>query len=231
MKKVTKRNYRKDRQEADKKIFADYEHNLRLHYEAKRKDLDIILSSSIPAQFSIIKTLIWINLVMFGLVATFFKPQIQQAFNCFQIFIYLLLCLILAGAILGIFALLIRNKPLYGSIYEQSLMYRVKDGNDAKSMALLTYIKYVSLASRYNLLLLRKRAKYMRIATITTAFSAIGILLLIIGLNFTKGGDENMADKPKKPNITVKPASGNNVQSSEKSKLTTRTTQTKKPKG
>lgn len=170
--------------------FSDYEHNLKLHYEAKRKDLDIITSSSIPTQFSIIKTLIWINLVMFGLTATFFKDEIRQELGLFQVLIFTDLSIMLIGAFFGIFALLIRNRPIYGSIYEQSIMYHIQDGIDAKSTALLGYIRHVTLAIRYNILLLSKRARYMRVSTITTATATALILLLIILLNYTKGDEK-----------------------------------------
>ena len=51
----------------------NYEHNLTMHYEAKRKELDIQLSSSMPGQMSTIKTILWINFLLIGLMMQFIK--------------------------------------------------------------------------------------------------------------------------------------------------------------
>lgn len=44
------------------------EKNLKLHYEAMRKDLDIMLTSMIPTQKNLMKTIMWINAIILGLI-------------------------------------------------------------------------------------------------------------------------------------------------------------------
>jgi len=44
------------------------EKNLKLHYEAMRKDLDILLTSMIPTQKNLMKTIMWINAIVLGLI-------------------------------------------------------------------------------------------------------------------------------------------------------------------
>ncbi|MDQ7084419.1 MAG: hypothetical protein Q9M36_05605 [Sulfurovum sp.] len=65
------------------------EHNLKLHYEALRKELDIVLTSSIPQQLANMKTLLWVNFIMIGLILQTIKkfplPTLLYAFSLLHI--------------------------------------------------------------------------------------------------------------------------------------------------
>lgn len=60
----------------DKKIEAE-EYNLKLYYDSIRKDLDIILTSTIPTQKNLMKTLLWINATIIGVCLTAFKAGVE----------------------------------------------------------------------------------------------------------------------------------------------------------
>lgn len=55
------------------------EKNLKLHYEAMRKDLDITLSTMIPTQKNLMKTIMWVNAIILGLILNNFQ-KLQYAY-------------------------------------------------------------------------------------------------------------------------------------------------------
>ena len=46
------------------------ETNLKMQYESLRKDLDIMLTSLIPTQKNLMKTIMWVNMTIMGIIAT-----------------------------------------------------------------------------------------------------------------------------------------------------------------
>jgi hypothetical protein len=59
-------------------MIDSYEHNLKLYNESIRKDLDVILSSTIPTQKNLMKTLLWINSIIIGLLTTIITSNIKN---------------------------------------------------------------------------------------------------------------------------------------------------------
>jgi hypothetical protein len=59
-------------------MIQDYEANLKLYNESIRKDLDVILSSIIPTQKNLMKTLLWINSVILGLLTSLIASDIES---------------------------------------------------------------------------------------------------------------------------------------------------------
>ena len=70
------------------------EKNLTLYYEAVRKDLDIVLTSTIPTQKNLMKTIMWVNTSILGFIFTQLKslPYVEWlivsiGFSSFAIFL------------------------------------------------------------------------------------------------------------------------------------------------
>lgn len=63
------------------------EKNLKLHYEAMRKDLDIMLTSMIPTQKNLMKTIMWINAIILGLILNNFL-EFKYAFCMIPSFVF-----------------------------------------------------------------------------------------------------------------------------------------------
>ena len=59
-------------------MIDNYEYNLKLYNESIRKDLDIILTSTIPTQKNLMKTLLWINSIIIGLLTTIITSNIKN---------------------------------------------------------------------------------------------------------------------------------------------------------
>jgi hypothetical protein len=161
--------------EEQKTQIERYEQNIKLHYEAKRKELDILLSSSIPTQLSNMKTILWINFLMIGLIFQFIKkfplPDIIVGFFFLSI-----------SAIVVVLAAMLFNRtksygvpdnPEYINCYDSSddwMTFRVtKD---------MIYTLQGSIEENRKVII--NRAKLMHIATWFTTSSLISIIFAFI---------------------------------------------------
>jgi len=149
----------------------NYEHNLKMHYEAKRKELDILLSSSIPTQLSNMKTLLWINFLFIGLVLQFIKkfplPDIIIGFFLFS----------LLAIIFILFAMLTNRDKSYGVHDDIKLMSQYPDDRWTKSRAIFDMLNTVQISIIDNRNALLNRAHKMHTATFLTLVALIFIIL------------------------------------------------------
>lgn len=149
---------------------TNYEHNLKMHYEAKRKELDILLSSSIPQQLSNMKTLLWINFLMIGLMLQFVKkfplPDVVIGF------FLLSLCAVIAIMI----AMLTHRMKSYGVPDDILHMSTYKDNEWTISQAILDMLNAADIAVKENRIMVIKRAELMHLSTWFT----IGAIFFIV---------------------------------------------------
>lgn len=172
---------------------TNYEANLKLHYEAKRKELDILLSTSMPTQLTTIKTLLWMNIVMVGLVMQLFRstPLTETAKGFFVISI-VSICITLA-------AMLVKRVKSYGVIDDIDYASKLTDNEWTVSKGLADMLSAAHGSIMDNRLVIESRAKLMHLATWLTLFS---ILLLCLSVWFRpiQFEDKSMAnEKTEKP--------------------------------
>ena len=149
-----------------------YVHNYKMHYEAKRKELDILLTSSIPTQLSNMKTILWINFLMIGLTLQFIKkfplPDIVIGF----------FLLSLCAIFLILIAMLSNRTKEYG-VPDDVAHMNSYDNNDGWMKC--TAIKVMLGATHGSIIENRKvivgRAKLMHLATY---FTFCSLLLIVI---------------------------------------------------
>lgn len=150
----------------------NYEYNLKMHYEAKRKELDILLTSSIPIQLSNMKTILWINFLMIGLMFQFIKkfpmPDIIIGF------FILSTCAILSI----LFTMLTNRTKSYGVYDDITTMSKYKDDEWTKSRAILVMLNMLQIAIEDNRPVITNRAKLMHIATWFTLTSIIFLAII-----------------------------------------------------
>jgi len=150
----------------------NYEHNLKIHYEAKRKELDILLTSSIPIQLSNMKTILWINFLMIGLMFQFLKkfplPDIVIGF------FILSLCAIISI----LFAMLTNRTKSYGVYDDVKTMSTYEDDNWTKSRAIFDMLNMLQIAIEDNRLVIINRAKLMHVATWFTLASIVFLVII-----------------------------------------------------
>lgn len=191
--------------EESKKSLSDYEENLKLHYEACRKDLDIQLSSSMPQQINIIKTILWINLLLLGVSVQLLK---EVPFLLVHLVFYIPVSI---SVFLMLVSLLQRRVKWYGSYENIDLAHNLYGEKYAKSDMISTMLKNVRTAYEGNRDVMRGISKYMHSALWTTLTSCIGLIVVLASqpISNQKGGDVVMADeKPKAPSqypVNVKP--------------------------
>lgn len=172
---------------------TNYEANLKLHYEAKRKELDILLTSSMPTQLSTIKTLLWMNIVMIGLMMQIFRsiPLTTIAKGFFLLSI-VSICITLA-------AMLIKRVKSYGVIDDIEYASKLHDNEWTVSKGLADMLSAAHNSIMDNRDVIVQRAKLMHIATWITLFSIL-FLCLSVWFRPIQNEDIQMADeKTQKP--------------------------------
>ncbi len=168
MKKYREERKKKHDQKNQREI-EDYEENLKLHYESKRKELDIILSASLPHQINNIKMVLWVNFLFFGLAIT-----VSKMIHFTWIFYSSFACSIIA-VICMLIALMRRRSKMYGSIDQLDYVdQEIEDGIYAKSTMLSGLVHNAFDAVEYNRATLQTLAKYLRKSIVCTTV-AIGI--------------------------------------------------------
>lgn len=174
----------------------NYEYNLKLHQESKRKILDIILSSSMPHQVQNIKTIIWMNLLFLGLSVQMFK-------NMPQGFIHLLFYGSILFSISTMLVALLGNRyKWYGGYDDIEHSYNIYDNKYAKTDMLGTLLKNDDIAIAKNREIMKDTSRFMRGALISTfiGFALFAsIVMSSVYQSKTKGGDEIVADDKSKP--------------------------------
>ncbi|EFU69155.1 conserved hypothetical protein [Aliarcobacter butzleri JV22] len=160
--------------EQEKLEVESYEHNLKLHYEAKRKELDILLSNSIPNQLANMKTILWINFLLIGLMLQFIKN-----FPLFDTIIGFFLLSVLA-IFTVLIAMLSNRTKSYGVNDNLEMMSTYKTDQWTKSQALIDMLHTLQKAILDNRRVLINRGKLMYIATWFTLFSIFFIIISFI---------------------------------------------------
>lgn len=199
--------------------YEAYEHNLKLYNDSIRKDLDITLTSIIPTQKNLMKTILWLNTSIIGLsIAALTK----------DIFIgYLVVPFILSffAILIILFALKDGRIKAFGTPFISDIE-NIEVGKNEKIMGLIQMNHSYKLAFENNEKLIKKRAQKIGWATnkTITAIISIPILLIIfyINSNLMKGGSEmaenddpNTSTRPTMSSATSKPAAMMSTNSTE----------------
>ena len=158
--------------ELDKKI-ENREKNLTLHYESVRKDLDIVLTSTIPTQKNLMKTILWINASIIGAVVVQEAPLLYFKWLLIPFFF-------------SFFAILL---IVYSLKKGQTKSFGEADINKIEQLASdkfehihgLSIMMYTAKdALEQNLIIVAKRAKNLSGAITFTLVSLLALLLYIV---------------------------------------------------
>ncbi|HED6059870.1 TPA: hypothetical protein R5W04_000078, partial [Campylobacter jejuni] len=78
--------------------YENYEKNLKLQLESKRKDLDIQLTSIIPNQIVLVRTCLWFSTLIVASILTIFSSQIKSLYfdNFFSLQSFSVISMIIA---------------------------------------------------------------------------------------------------------------------------------------
>lgn len=161
-----------------------YEANLKLYYESKRKDLDILLTSTIPTQKNLMKTILWLNSSILALSITALSKNVGVIFISIP-FVFSFL------AILKILISLKDGREKTFGCFSLSHINELYSNENAKIQALYDMNNSLDIAFKNNSKLVKKRAE--RIASATTysiiSISSIFIMVIIyVNIYLMKGG-------------------------------------------
>jgi cell division protein FtsL len=156
----------------NKLAVENYEHNLRMFHEAKRKENDILLTSSIPTQLTQMKTLLWINFLLIGLMLqTINKFPMSQMLIWFFIFAIFAILVVLT-------AMLTNKSKSYGVNDDIKTMSYYPDHEWTKSQAIFDMISTVQLSIEHNRKMLQGRSKLLSFAKYFILSGMITIILV-----------------------------------------------------
>lgn len=149
----------------------NYESNLKMHYEAKRRELEMLVTSSMPNQLSNIKTLLWFNVASIALLFKYFSTidTFQKAY----------LLIVGAAVVLLIFSMLIAREKDYGTPEDVTLASTYESTKWTHSQFSLDLLATTQSAILFNRKMVLKRARLMNLATLFTFVSTIYLILLV----------------------------------------------------
>ncbi len=169
---------RQREEEKSLKRIHDYEDGLQLHYESKRKELDLLLSSSLPHQISNIKMVLWMNFLFLGISTSLFN-HIQ--FHGFYLVSYLTSFFAIAMMMI---ALTQRGAKFYGSIDDINYVQDVIiDTPYPKAKMLAGLLHNTFEAVEYNRGTLQVLSKYLRRSIIATFIAVATFFIFLLTFN------------------------------------------------
>lgn len=107
----------------------NYEKNLKLQLESFRKDLDIMLTSVIPNQLSLVRMYLWFNASIFGGLIAIFANQLKHIHIYDMYAILYILCFIIscASLIIGCWSALLAIRKAKSRIFPQDMCQELSD--------------------------------------------------------------------------------------------------------
>ena len=154
-----------------------YEHNLKLYFDSKRKDLDILLSTTIPTQKNLMRTILWLNSSFFAFIIALISKENIHKFLIIAMSIPFLFSFFAILFIL--FSLKEGRIKFFGTLQLEVINLIAQDENE-KIQGLLDMNTSLNLAFNSNAEIVKKRANKIAKATNLTIMSAISIFLIII---------------------------------------------------
>jgi hypothetical protein len=161
-----------------------YEYNLKLYNESVRKDLDITLSSTIPTQKNLMKTVLWLNSSVIGLCLAAISKNIGI------IYISMPFAFSFVGIMTILYSLKDGRTKTLGSPPIKSIE-KINSNKYEKINGLITMNESFEKALNKNIELIEKRAKKIAFATNMTILSISTIFIvgvLYVNIHLMKGG-------------------------------------------
>jgi len=152
----------------------NYEKNLKLNYDAIRKDLDILLTNTIPTQKNLMKTYLWLNTTIIGFVITIYSTN-------GIIFGFLLIPFVFSFiAILGILSSLsIGQVKTFGHI-DIDEMEKIEIDEYEHTKGIFKMLHSTKTAFTMNIDVVSTRAKSLKKSLFFTKLSFVSIFLLAV---------------------------------------------------
>ena len=155
--------------------FKNYEYNLKLYNESIRKDLDIVLTSMVPIQKNLMKTLLWLNSSIIALIITI----VLKNKDIYIIYIVIPFILSFLSILIILFSLKIGREKQLGtppiSVIEDIYQDKLEHINGLIKMS-----ESFNNALNTNLNIIKLRGDKLSLSTNLTICSFISIVILFI---------------------------------------------------
>lgn len=145
----------------DSFIVKNYENNLKINYEAVRKDYDIAMTSIIPTQKNLIRTYMWLDLLLLGFCFTIAKDS-ANLYLSGLVSLTSIACIISISIFL--MALYYHSKKSIVNIEVQEIA-EIEDNEYSHAQGLINLIYKTQIAYDKNATIIEYRAKRIRWAT------------------------------------------------------------------
>ncbi|MGP1484875.1 MAG: hypothetical protein ACTTJC_02050 [Campylobacter sp.] len=155
----------------------NYENNLKVSYEAIRKDYDIAITSLIPTQKNLIRTYLWLDLLLLGFCFTIARDSTNV---CLSVLISITSILCVISIVIFISALYYHQKKSIVNIDIQEIA-DIQDNEYSHAQGLINLIHKTQTSYDKNISIIEYRAKYIRWATriliVAVLFFASSVIL------------------------------------------------------
>ncbi len=184
----------------------NYINNLKLYFETIKQDFNIILTSTIPTQKNLIKTLLWLNITFIATTLTILNLKS----NSFFITLLTSLPFIFSTISISILLLaLIKGRTKTFAHPKLEVITSLVNEPYEEIQGLLDLINSYKKAFDNNSQIVKNRANKMHTATIFTFFSGFSLFVVIIIIaNLQLGGkmsEEKKQTPPTQPREISKP--------------------------
>lgn len=161
-----------------KEEIESIEHNYKLYNENIRKDLDILLTSTIPIQKQLMKTILWINATILGLTIAAIEKKLAIYWISVPFFFSFI-------AIIKVLLSLKDGRIKYFGAPSIEYIENIPNNQWTKSKGIVNTNKSLKFAFDKNSDIVKNRAEKISFSINCTIFSIISIFLIgIIYVNF-----------------------------------------------
>lgn len=146
-------------QQNDDENVENYEKNLKLSYDAIRKDYEITLTHIIPTQKNLIKTYLWLDSFILGICFLLLKEKSTTVIVLICLFLTLVFCVVSMGYLLYA---LYHNKPKQFIFFEPKQIAKIKNDKWSHAQCLINAICATKEAFDFNSKIVEFRATHIR---------------------------------------------------------------------
>lgn len=170
-------NILENKMRENKKI-SNRERTLTLQYESLRKDFDVILTSMIPTQKNLMKTIMWINVTIIGLVVS------QHDVFLYKSWLLVPLSFSTFAFLLILWSLKTGRMKMLAQMDTQEI-HSIESDKFEVIYGLIKLIETIEVATKNNMEIIISRGKSISHATnFTLASTIFSIVFVIIQINF-----------------------------------------------
>lgn len=157
--------------------YEEYEKNLQTYYDILKQDFTILLTSTIPTQKNLLKTLLWLNVTFLGAIFALWKLSASKAIICLSALPFAFSIAAIAILLLALY----KGRQKAFAAPSLKTVTSLAGSEYERIQGLLDIIHSLEIAHNHNATIVQERANKLHLATRLTMLSG---LFLSIGIIF-----------------------------------------------